>query len=449
MSQDRDQPAIVGLSPWLPWPLSAWPSWTTPVRAERLAAMRIGLAFIFLLDICLLFAPDTLEYFGKNGLGSPTVFGWRFQAPRTTWSLLRGFDDGATTYLSLSTFILLTCWILGTSLMRLLTTKLNPPPQDRTGAALAIWTASLAWYVGGVWSRMFSANEPDDWAWIVPLIGAGLALLFLILESLQRWRDPHQRIPWVSMILATLFFCALAGFGWYFAWMENYDADAWWMPMYRSWQNEDSLVLTAMGLWIASVFLLLIGCCTRTVAVLTWLLSISFDNLNPNLENAGDTIRVTLLLFLMLCPCGAAWSVDAWWAKRPGPVYVHPWPIRLLFVQLIFIYFMNGLYKACGTTWNEGISLHFVLGDLVRARFSRAWLQLPPWLTSLLTWSVMIWELAFPLLVIWKWPRRVALFFGVMFHLGIFVSLEIGAFVPYALCMYLPLLPWERLRRGS
>src|SRR5262249_8850842 len=39
----------------------------------------------------------------------------------------------------------------------------------------------------------------------------------------------------------------------------------------------------------------------------------------------------------------------------------------------------------------------------------------------------------------------VALCFGVAFHVGIGVSMELGGFVPYMLCLYMPLLPWEKL----
>ena len=59
--------------------------------------------------------------------------------------------------------------------------------------------------------------------------------------------------------------------------------------------------------------------------------------------------------------CGAAWSLDRWLARRwgspPGPRYVWSWPLRLLFVQLMFIYFMNGLYKFSGKDWNAGTAL--------------------------------------------------------------------------------------------
>jgi hypothetical protein len=435
---------VAGLAPWLPWPFCAWPWWPEPVRAERLAALRIGVALFFLADIAVTFAPFTLDYFGKDGLGSPEVFDWRFRAPRTTWSLLRGFADPTTIYLSVALFLFTTLWILGNSLARLLLVHRNPPAEDRCGVALALWTAALGWYVGGVWARMFEANKPDPLAWIIPLAGGGLALLFLALSLFLSHRDPGEGVPWISLGLAATLFFALAHIGFSFAQMESYDRDAWWMPLFRSWQLNDHLLIAAMAIWIAAVVMLLLGCCTRTAAVLTWMLSVSFDNLNPYLENAGDTIRVILLMYLMLCPCGAVWSVDAWRNKGRRPLYVHPWAIRLIFVQLIFIYFMNGLYKAWGTTWHEGTSLHYVLGDLALTRFSQTWLLLPLWVTSALTWSVLVWELAFPVLVLSKWTRGITLAFGVMFHLGIFASMELGAFVPFALCMYLPLVPWER-----
>src|SRR5581483_5576329 len=43
-SQPMSAPVVAGLRPWYPWPLSRWRWWTEPVPAERLAALRIGLA---------------------------------------------------------------------------------------------------------------------------------------------------------------------------------------------------------------------------------------------------------------------------------------------------------------------------------------------------------------------------------------------------------------------
>ena len=101
------QPArnVVGIEPWLPWPLSAWSWWSEPLRAERLALLRIGLALCLLIDIALSYAPRTLVYFATGSLGDPGIHDWRFRAPRMTWSLLRGVGDDVIVYLSLTVLI--------------------------------------------------------------------------------------------------------------------------------------------------------------------------------------------------------------------------------------------------------------------------------------------------------------------------------------------------------
>src|SRR5262249_32077866 len=168
----------------------------------------------------------------------------------------------------------------------------------------------------------------------------------------------------------------------------------------------------------------------------------------PYIGNAGDSIRGILLFYLILCPSGAAWSLDSWRQRRRGrlvgPAYVYPWALRLLFLQMVFIYFFNGLYKVIGPAWQAGDSLSYVLRDLVLSRFSASQLALPRWLTQILTYSVVIWEVGFPLWVANRWTRTPALLFGVAFHLGSGLTMELGGFVPYMLVMYLPLVPWER-----
>jgi len=149
--------------------------------------------------------------------------------------------------------------------------------------------------------------------------------------------------------------------------------------------------------------------------------------------------------------------------------FVQPWALRLLFVQMMVIYLCNGIAKSSGDTWHEGRSLHDVLGDLTLARWSYYMFPLPFWMTSTLTRLVLWWELLFApiMLVPWRsladwwrerlpavdlvqysfrWTREIFLGFGASFHLGILISMELGGFAPYMLCLYLPLLPWERSR---
>src|SRR5262245_2788390 len=84
--------AIVGLKPWLPDMLERCDWWTEPIRAERLAAVRIGVGAVLLADILWTYVPRASDFFGIGSLGSPEVFadrlnsGWR-------WSLLAGVAD--------------------------------------------------------------------------------------------------------------------------------------------------------------------------------------------------------------------------------------------------------------------------------------------------------------------------------------------------------------------
>src|SRR5262249_3746805 len=156
-----------------------------------------------------------------------------------------------------------------------------------------------------------------------------------------------------------------------------------------------------------------------------------------------------------------------------GRVLIYPWAFRLLFVQMVLIYWCNGLYKATGVDWQEGNSLYYVLGDLTLTRWSYADLPVPYPVTRLLSWMVPVWGGGFPAWVClpWRWIgdrvasrcvqrlrwlpgllRNVpvlALAFGFAFHVGIGLSMELGFFVPYMLCLYVPLLPVERLFRHA
>jgi len=294
---------FVGLKPWFPWPLSRWAWWTQPVPAERLAALRIGLAAVLLIDVVFTYLPMGTVFFGSDSLGSPSIFAYLYKPPSCLWSLLKDVEDS-----------------------RLIQ------------ASLFVWTVAI--------------------------------------------------------------------------------------------------VMLLMGFW------------ARPSAVVVWLLSTSFANLNSAIDNAGDQVRGIILFYLMLCPCGAAWSIDAWLKRRrgllTGPAYVYPWPLRLLFLQMTLIYFFNGLYKASGKDWIEGNSLYYVLCDLTLARWSYVQLPIPPILLRLASWFVLSWEVSFPLLASWRPTRILALWIGVLFHLGIGLSMELGGFAFYMLCLYLPLVPWER-----
>jgi hypothetical protein len=298
------EPIVVGLKPWLPGPLARWTWWTEPVRAERLAALRIGVALVLLFDVLGTYLPQAHDFFGRGSLGSPEVFAG-MTGPGARWTLLRGIENPA-------------------------------------------------------------------------------------------------------------------------------------------------LMQAALVIWAAAAVCLLLGICPRASAATAWLFSMSVMGLNRYLCNSGDNVRTIALFYLMLCPCGAAWSVQAWWSRRraprSGPVYVPAWPLRLLVVQLALIYFVNGLYKFSGSHWRGGDIMHDVMANLAWTRFSYAQLPLPEVLIPFLTWITLFWELGFPLLIMMPFTRKLALWMGVAFHLGTGLFLQLGPFPLYMIALYLPLVPWEKGR---
>lgn len=294
---------VVGLKPWLPALLAKSPWWTEPIRAEGLAALRIGIGATLLVDVLWFYLPRAGDFLGAGSLGSPEVFAGRL-AGTWRWSLLAGITDSNLTF-----------------------------------AVLVVWAVAAL--------------------------------------------------------------CLMLGF----------------YP--------------------------------RLAAALCWALAVSVQNTNYYLHNSGDNVRQIALFYLMLCPCGAAWSIHSWWQRRHTgdlrPAFVYPWAVRLLLVQLVAIYFVNGLYKLAGGDWRSGEVMHSVLANVLWTRFSYEQLPLPPGSVPLMTWTTLAWELGFPLLILIPKLRAPTLWLGVLFHLGTAILLPLGLFPCYMLCLYLPLVPWEKV----
>ncbi|NND13498.1 MAG: HTTM domain-containing protein [Acidimicrobiia bacterium] len=194
--------------------------------------------------------------------------------------------------------------------------------------------------------------------------------------------------------------------------------------------------------WAASAGLLALGLRPKIAAAACLLIALFVSNANPYIFNSGDSVRDILLFYLMLSPSGAVWSFDS----RNDPseeVYVSPWSLRVLFVQMAIIYLVNGISKAQSQIWLNGGALHYILSTHDWSLLS---ISLPFWMTRIATWVTLIWELAFVLLVANRPTRKVTLWIGVMFHVATLLTLRIGFFGIYMLCFYLPLLPWDRWR---
>lgn len=238
---------------------------------------------------------------------------------------------------------------------------------------------------------------------------------------------------------------------------DAYQLRHWRITVLLFNHDEPWVVQPLFTLWVGLTFCWLIGWQTRVMNVFVWFLTLLFINRNPNILNGGDDTMQVALFLLMLSPCGRALSVDSWLRhRREGPAeadYTPAWPVRLIQIQLCLIYVSTGLVKLQGTgpfegTWWEGTSIHYVLNYVTMSRWAFTQFPQPFWLTSTLTYLSVWWEVLFPLLVLFRWTRTPALVFGLLFHQGIWFTIEVGWFSFYTMSYYgvwVPCWFWERL----
>lgn len=203
-----------------------------------------------------------------------------------------------------------------------------------------------------------------------------------------------------------------------------------------------------LGFWALAALGLLVGYRPRLAALGCWVAAVSFNYANVYLHNGGDQLKLIALLMLVFLPTDGRWAVRRHpLARGAGPVLVPAWPLRLLMIQLALMYCMNGYYKAMGPAWRDGSVMDFVAHNPTWAHCSPDFLPLPAGALRALARVTLAWELFFPIFVALPLTRAATLGLGVAFHLGTLIHLEVGLFPLYALCYYVPFVPWERWAR--
>jgi len=222
---------------------------------------------------------------------------------------------------------------------------------------------------------------------------------------------------------------------------------------WRDWGNTGAGAFTLLALWALALAGLTVGAGTRLCAVVAWALTVSFHLRLPWLINGGDRLYRHALFYLMIAPAGATWSVDAWLRCRlglqlAGAVLIPPWSVRLIQIHLAYLYLHTGLGKVWDGEWTEdwlgGEALYWLLNDLAMSRWSYLDVPVPLWLCKVGSWGTLVFEIGFPVAVVLGWLRPWWLLAGVAFHVGIFLTTEVGWFSQATLCWYAVFLSAER-----
>lgn len=217
--------------------------------------------------------------------------------------------------------------------------------------------------------------------------------------------------------------------------------------------------LAVLALFTAGLF-------TRVTSVLSLLVLLSYIHRGPLLTAQVEPILAFVLLYLCLGPAGADWSLDRWLASRrktANPVALQTAyssltaastqmssaatiSIRLIQVHLTLVYAMMAIGKVSSDVWWSGSAMWWLIAKSESRLVDFTWLHNARLLVDGLTNGVMLYQLAFPVLIWNRLARPLLLGLGVVVW-GL-LALVTGM-IPFALAMLiasLAFVPAETVR---
>ncbi|RMF42833.1 MAG: hypothetical protein D6753_06560 [Planctomycetota bacterium] len=222
-----------------------------------------------------------------------------------------------------------------------------------------------------------------------------------------------------------------------------------WSPLF-SIPASPALVRGCLAVMSVNAVLMTAGVFSRWQAAMLFFWMVSFQHRNPLILDGEDTVFRLFAFYLMWMPMDARLSL--WRALRGAPAVplraTQPlaWPIRLMQLQMCFLYLSAAWSKWQGAAWRDGSALFYVIqmGDL----FGRGW-----WPASVLesealirtgTWSVVVVEAALPLLLLLPRTRKAGVFLGIALHLMMEYSMHLFLFQWVMIIGLLSFLDFDR-----
>lgn len=224
-------------------------------------------------------------------------------------------------------------------------------------------------------------------------------------------------------------------------------------------------VLSLSGEWWLVALVWLVSCAvavaltlgwhTRLASLLAFALVSSFSWRDPLILDGSDFVFRVVPLWLAFTSAGERWSLDALRRRARGSGRGWALPIRLLELQIAWIYLATGLEKLGGSDWIAGTAAYYALQ--LEHTFARPWAHafaVDPMLSHLISWYTLAIELAFlPLVMLPFLFTRVAAACGAAaMQLGILLLMNVGNFplVMLAACvLFLPPQLFHRVMRDT
>ncbi len=218
---------------------------------------------------------------------------------------------------------------------------------------------------------------------------------------------------------------------------------------YRSllFQLPSDLPTVTICWWVMFVqaLLLLLGVLSRFQVACLFVWLVSFQHRNMLIFDGQDTLLRMLTFAMIFMPLDTAWSLGRWLRVRFYPPAAgrvaratsgeglglpSAWALRLVQLELTFLYLSTAWEKLQGQTWRDGTALFYVsrMEDLY-GRFALPELLFQtPWILTTMTWGVLALEALIPLALWWRPTRRWAVLAAICLHLSIELTMHIFLF---------------------
>lgn len=183
---------------------------------------------------------------------------------------------------------------------------------------------------------------------------------------------------------------------------------------------------------LAVAVLVMLGLGGRPVLALHYVLLWSLYMANPAFMDGGDALAATAALFLLLTRCYSAFTVVTRRRQREAGQFaslLNNTGLLLLVTQVSVVYLMAGLYKVQGELWQDGTALYYILNvpEFFLPGVTPLLVQ-SDWLMVIGAYLTVLTSVFFPVLVLFRAGRPVAVTAMLTFHLAIALLMGLTSF---------------------
>ncbi|MFZ6010116.1 MAG: HTTM domain-containing protein [Bacteroidota bacterium] len=178
-------------------------------------------------------------------------------------------------------------------------------------------------------------------------------------------------------------------------------------------------------------------------ALLLWLV-LNLYRLNHIVINGSDLVLLSLATWAVPMSARFRWQGEK---MRVLQIFIFNMAVVFCQIHVAFIYFISGFDKLQSPAWTSGQAFQYIANLDTMFNPALADLMKNSSLNKILSWSTIIFELAFAALIWFKPTRLFMIILGVLFHLGISAMLYLPDFSPMMILSYLIFLKQQDYER--